>query len=241
MGAQPVQDWQNSIASALEWWRDAGVDTLVDDDPRDWLAVVAPRIGSETAPAAVAAPAPEVLPDTLEAFVAWRLSDAAPETAWMAPRVGPSGPIDAEWVVITDIPESEDSDRLMTGPEGRLLDRMLAALGLSRESVYLAAIATARPVAARIPPDEAARLGELLRHHLSLLAPRKLLLLGQSAAGVLSETAGSGAANRIHDIKEFGGNTATVATYHPRFMLERPAIKAEVWKHLQLLHRGPST
>lgn len=159
----------------------------------------------------------------------------------MTPRIAPSGPADAEWTVLTDFPEIDDSTTLMDGREGRLLDRMLAAIGVARESVYLASVATARPITGRIPPDQAARLGELARHHLSLLRPRKLLMLGRAAADILPETAGSIGANHIHAIHYFGGNTVAMATYPPRFMLDRPAIKGEVWKDLLQLHRGPST
>ena len=42
MGVYPQHDWTALAASALDWWRDAGVDTLVDDLPRDWFAAPAP-------------------------------------------------------------------------------------------------------------------------------------------------------------------------------------------------------
>ncbi|MCX8475557.1 MAG: uracil-DNA glycosylase [Sphingomonas sp.] len=238
MGGEPVQDWQKAAASALEWWRDAGVDMFVEDEARDWLARTPPPAPVVTAEAAVAAPVAEALPDTLEAFLEWRMGDAAPEAGWMTSRLAPTGPADAEWVIVTDVPEIEDSDRLMSGPAGRLLDRMLAAVGQSRESVYLMPLATARPVTGRIAPDDEPRLLELARHHLTLLKPAKLLLLGQSASRVLAETMGNSLTNPIRLVNHFGANTVTVASYHPRFLLERPAAKSEAWKHLLLLSRG---
>ena len=238
MGGEPVQDWQKAVASTLEWWRDAGVDMLVEDDVRDWLARTPPPAAPVTAELAVAAPVAETLPDTLEAFLEWRMGDAAPEAGWMTPRLGPTGPADAEWVIVTDVPEIEDSERLMSGPAGRLLDRMLAAVGQSRESVYLLPLATARPVTGRIAPDDEPRLAELARHHLTLLKPAKLLLLGQSARNVLAGTMGNSLTNPIRLVNHFGANTVTVASYHPRFLLERPAAKGEAWKHLLLLSRG---
>ncbi len=91
MGREPGSDWHQGIASALSWWRDAGVDTLVEDDARDWLAR-APS-GPTPAPAAlaVAAAPAEILPDTLDAFVAWRFGPDAPEAGWMSPLVPPAG------------------------------------------------------------------------------------------------------------------------------------------------------
>ena len=238
MGGEVVQDWQKAVASTLEWWRDAGVDMLVEDDVRDWLARTPPPAPVTTSEAAVAAPVAEALPDTLEAFVEWRMSDAAPEAGWHMPRFAPTGPIDAEWVFVTDVPEAEDSEMLMSGPAGRLLDKMLAAIGSSRESVHLLPLAWARPMTGRIAPDEEARLIELARHHLSLLRPQKLFLLGQSASRVLAETAGNSLTNPIRLVNHFEAKTAAVASYHPRFLLERPAAKSEAWKHLLLLSRG---
>jgi DNA polymerase len=238
MGGEPVQDWQKAVASALEWWRDAGVDMLVEDDVRDWLARTPPPAAPAAAELAVAAPAVEALPDTLEAFVEWRMSDAAPEAGWHMPRFAPTGPADAEWVFVTDVPEAEDSEMLMSGPAGRLLDRMLAAIGLRRESVHLLPLAWARPLTGRIAPDDEARLIELARHHLSLLRPQKLFLLGQSASRVLDETNGDSLTNPIRAVNHFGGKTLAVASFHPRFLLERPAAKGEAWKHLLLLSRG---
>lgn len=238
MGGEPVQDWQKLAASTLEWWSDAGVDMLVEDEVRDWLARVPPPAAPVTAEAVVAAPAVETLPDTLEAFVAWRLGDKAPEAEWHVPRLAPTGPADAEYVFVTDVPEIEDSDVLLSGSAGRLFDKMLAATGQSRESVHVLPLAWARPVTGRITPDDEPRLLKLARHHLSLIGPKRLFLLGQSASRVLAETNGAGLSNSIHDVNHFGAKTLAVASYHPRFLLERPAAKSEAWKHLLLLTRG---
>jgi len=240
MGGEYGDQWRQSLASALEWWIDAGVDTLAEDAPRDWLAPpVASAVAAAAAPSVASAPA-EVLPDTLDAFLAWRLGDTAPEAEWLTPRIGPSGDSGAALMILTDMPEPDDIDRLMTGAPGRLLDRMLAAIGQSRESVYLASLAVARPLTGRIPGEVEPRLIELARHHIGLVAPQRLLLLGQSANRVRSTTNGSGFGNDEPDINDFGRNMKAVASYHPRFLLERPAAKAEAWKHLLLLSRGTS-
>ncbi|MCW3848770.1 uracil-DNA glycosylase [Sphingomonas sp. LB-2] len=238
MGGEYGDQWRQSLASALEWWRDAGVETLAEDEPRDWLARPAPV--RETAPEAVAATAAPVaaLPDTIEGFIGWRMSDAAPEADWLTPRIAPAGPAGADLMILTDMPDAEDTDSLMSGPAGRLLDRMLAAIGLNRDSVHLAPLAWARPLAGQIPGEAEPKLIELALHHIGLVAPKKLLLLGTSANRVLGTTSGSASGNGIHDINHSGGNTKAVATFHPRFLMERPAAKAEAWKHLLLFSRG---
>ena len=82
-------DW---AASALKWWQDAGVDTIVGEEPHDWLnpkpTVAAPGPVGE----AVAAPPVEVMPDTLAAFQDWLLTAASlPFAAPLASRVAPVG------------------------------------------------------------------------------------------------------------------------------------------------------
>lgn len=236
MGADASNDWQRTLASALEWWRDAGVDVLVEDEAHDWLAKPAPRAAATVAAAPVAAaPAAEVLPDTLDAFVAWRLGDGAVERDWMAPLVPPGGPTDAALVVVTDMPEAEDGERLMQGREGRLLDRMLKAIGIAREDVYLLSLAVARPITGQIPPDDQARLIALARHQLKLLAPARVLLLGQAASRVAGAADGSPGGESLHDINPFGADTKFAACHHPRLLLDRPAAKREAWKQLLLL------
>jgi uracil-DNA glycosylase family 4 len=235
MGDESSVDWHRGLASALEWWSDAGVETLQEDAPRDWLARAAP-VREMAAPEAESTPAfAEVLPGTLESFLEWRMGVSAPEADWMTPMIAPSGPADAALVVVTDMPESDDTDALTGGQAGRLLDRMLAAIGLARESVYLMPLAWARPLTGQIPGDQEARLTELARHHLKLLAPARLLLLG-SAHCVLGK--GSATGQSLEDINHFAGQTRVVASYSPRFLLGKPAAKSEAWKHLLWLTRG---
>ncbi|HEX8300161.1 uracil-DNA glycosylase family protein [Sphingomonas sp.] len=233
MGAEHAHDWRLGLASALEWWRDAGVETLQEDEPRDWLA--RPLAAPDAAPDKVAAASPplEILPTTLEDFVAWRLGPAAPESGWHTPLIAPSGPAHPRLVIFSDMPCAEDSETLMGGPAGILLDRMLAAIGLDRESVYLGSLAVARPLTGRVPAEQEGRLIQLARHHLTLLRPERLLLFGKAAERLLD-----GPADGSGDVNLFGCTTRAVATYHPRFLLERPAAKSEAWKHLLLLSRG---
>lgn len=238
MGVETVQDWRQALSSTLEWWQDAGVEMLVDEVPRDWLARHAPP--SEAAVAVAAEPIAEVLPATLDEFIAWRMGEAAPESGWMSALVPPRGPADAEWAVLTDMPEPDDTDALLTGPSGRLLDRMLAAVGMSRDAVYLASLAVARPITGRIPAEAQPRLVELARHHLGLIRPRKLLILGQTTSCVLPETSDAAGFNRIHEINHSDAKMRVLATYHPRLLIERPAAKSEVWRHLLPFSRGTS-
>jgi DNA polymerase len=241
MGIAGVVDWRAEAASALEWWRDAGVDMLVDEEPRDWTArESAPAVASSAAQPALAEPEPEVpLPATLEAFIDWRFGSGAPESAWVEPIVAPTGNPAAPLMVITDFPESEgETPSLLAGPAGHLFDRMLAAIGLDRDSVYFAPLCAARPITGSVPRDAEERLGELVRHHIALTEPKKLLLLGQTVSRAVLGAGGGLQRGRLQPVNQENGQSLMVATFHPRFLLTRPAAKADAWKDLQLLLEG---
>src|SRR4051812_10324876 len=78
-------------ASVLQWWSEAGVDTLVEEAPRDWLRPKATAPVVEAAPAAAEAPAGE-WPGQLDLFHAWlSSSDDIPLASPAAPRICPAG------------------------------------------------------------------------------------------------------------------------------------------------------
>lgn len=241
-------------ASALEWWHDAGVDLIVGDDPFDWLATptdeaFAPMPGLApvalpASPAAIA-PAPAALPDTLEAFATWRMGPEAPEQGWTGISLAASGPADAAVMILVDCPDRDDGQagQLLSGAPGRLFNRMLAAIGLSRDTVHIAAVCARRPAAGRMPRELETRLGEVSRHHVGLVAPKRLLLLGNAASRAILGTEMGQARGILHRLNHRTGtegstgeqDTGVVASFHPRFLLEKPVAKAEAWRDLQLL------
>lgn len=237
MGADQHLDWMTSAASALDWWQEAGVDTLVEETPRDWLTqpIVAPVIARAPAPAAVdLAPA---MPATLADFIAWRGGDAVPEVTWRGLSIAASGPADAAVMVLVDCPDKDDDAAgiLMSGETGRLFDRMLGAIGLSRETVHLASVCAKRPVAGRMPREVEAQLSGIAKHHIGLVAPKRLLLMGNAASRAILGAEMPGTRGSLHPFNHTRGTTGVVASFHPRFLIEKPAAKAEAWKDLQLL------
>ena len=240
MGADQSIDWRQAAASALAWWAEAGVDVLVDDAARNWLAAPAPRTPDRPPPIAVApVAAPDALPAGLEAFLAWRAGHAAPEAGWPGGWVAASGPADAALMVLVDCPDrGDDAGGLLSGAAGRLFDRMLGAIGLSREAVHLATVCAKRPTAGRSPADLHARLAAITAHHVGLVAPKRLLLLGNAASRAVLGTELQEARGISHRFNHSGGESAVVASYHPRFLLEKPAAKAGAWADLQVLMKG---
>jgi DNA polymerase len=240
MGAEQNHDWRQQAASTLEWWRDVGVDVLVGDDPFDWLGAEEPLA---VASPAIAAPAPATdaaaLPQTLDTFLAWRTGDGAPEAGWGIPLVSATGPLDADLMILVDCPERDAADSLLGGSAGRLFDRMLAAIGRSRADVHLASVCAARPAVGRLPRDMEARLGEIARHHVALVAPKRLLVLGDAASRAILSANVMAASHHLQVLNHSNGKTTeAIASFHPRMLVERPALKAEAWRNLQMLIAG---
>src|SRR3546814_18137400 len=104
MGADQNIDWRSAAASTLDWWHEAGVETLVDDTPRAWLRE--PR-AAEARPAdqiAATAPAqPTALPDPIDAFEAWRIGPGAPEAGWPGSPIATIGRASSRERVCQDV------------------------------------------------------------------------------------------------------------------------------------------
>lgn len=217
--------------SALDWWAEAGVDTLADDSPRNWLAA-APVVTEAVAAAPVQAKA--ALPDTLAAFRAFLLADASiPGPA--KGRVDASGDAASGIVIVVDMPEAEDraSGNLLSGEVGALFDRMLGAIKLGRDQVYLIPFSPVRATTGRLGDTELAKLTPLLLHHLTLAAPRKLLLLGDAPVQALLRKPAAQARDIVHQVAIGDGEVPTVASIHPRLVHLRREHRALAWADLQ--------
>jgi DNA polymerase len=236
------------LASTLAWWLDAGVDVPVAEEPRDWLKPKAPPAPVETkaysapAPAAPAAPAArtEELPAQIDLFQTWlQSSDTLPFAAPAAPRVCPSGDPASGLMIMIDMPSVEDcsAGTLLAGEVGRLFDRMLAAIGRDRSSVYFAALSCLRSADGRLGGEEK-QCGLLARHHIGLAAPRALLVFGDAASKALLGLPVARARGRWHEVDTHAGKIRTLATISPRQLLTQPAQKAHAWADLQLLMEG---
>lgn len=245
MGADQTIDWKLAAASTLDWWREAGVETLVDELPHDWLkpAVASPPASPTSSPPAAATVSdPSVtatLPDTLDAFVGWRLGNSTPDAGWGTP-IAPQGNAAAGLMVLIDMPEREDaaSGLLLGGDAGRLFDRMLAAIGRDRQSIYLASLAVARPASGQIARELIDPLTKLARHQIALVGPKRVLLLGNAASRAVLGANAAPARGHLHVLNHDRGQTEAVASFHPRFLLQHPVRKAEAWRDLQMVIGG---
>ena len=129
----------------------------------------------------------------------------------------------------------EDEEGLaFVGPAGQLLTRMLAAIDIPRDKVYICNIVKCRPPHNRVPlPEEAAACMLHLRMQVALIRPKVIVLLGSTAA---KNTLGE----EIRITRDRGKwfqrkGVWMMPTYHPSALLRDPAKKREAWEDMQAL------
>lgn len=147
----------------------------------------------------------------------------------------------AHWMIVGEAPgEQEDlQGEPFVGVSGQLLDNMLRALGLTRESapperqVFIANTLKCRPPRNRNPePAETAQCAPFLERQIALVQPRVILAMGRFAAQALlgSDEALGRLRGRVHQHQ----GVPVVVTYHPAYLLRAPADKARAWEDLCL-------
>ena len=144
------------------------------------------------------------------------------------------GDENADWMLIGEAPGAEE-DRLgdpFVGQAGKLLDNMLAAIGLSRRAnVYIANVLKCRPPGNRNPtPEEVAQCSPHLLQQIELIKPKLIVAMGRFAAQTLLETSASISSlrGRLH---KYAG-VPLIVTYHPAYLLRTLEDKAKAWEDL---------
>jgi uracil-DNA glycosylase family 4 len=142
----------------------------------------------------------------------------------------------ADWLIIGEAPGAEE-DRQgepFVGRAGQLLNQMLRAIGLPRETVFIANVLKSRPPGNRDPkPEEVAACLPYLIRQIALLQPKLMLAVGRIAAQNLLATDVSLGRLRgqVHTFGEL--NTPLIVTYHPAYLLRTPADKRKAWEDLK--------
>ena len=129
----------------------------------------------------------------------------------------------------------EDEEGLaFVGPAGQLLTRMLAAIDIPRDKVYICNIVKCRPPHNRVPlPEEAEACKLHLRMQVALIRPKVIVLLGSTAA---KNTLGEDVRITRDRGKWFQRKGVwMMPTYHPSALLRDPAKKREAWEDMQAL------
>jgi len=149
------------------------------------------------------------------------------------------GDVNAEWLFVGEAPGADEDARgePFVGQAGRLLDNMLAALGMARgRNVYIANVLKCRPPNNRTPePAEAEACRPYLERQVELLRPKLIVALGKSAASLLLGTDATIASlrGRVHRYR----GAPLIVTYHPAYLLRNLPDKAKAWEDMLLARR----
>ncbi|MEM8551649.1 MAG: uracil-DNA glycosylase [Pseudomonadota bacterium] len=247
---------QSALDAVLAFYADCGVTAHLRETPQNRFAPpakpapVAAAPKNELAPssdpdsgaaggmvadaraAAAAAPTLEALKSALVAFEGCPLKQTAKRTC---PGEGPSG---APVMFVGEAPgrDEDEQGRPFVGRSGQLLDKMISAIGLSREAVYVTNVIPWRPPGNRTPsPMETATCEVFVRREIALVRPRVLVALGGPAAkSLLAITTGimraRGRWMRYEDVD--ADPIDAIATFHPAYLLRNPIEKRRAWQDL---------
>jgi len=121
------------------------------------------------------------------------------------------------------------------GKAGQLLNRIIQAMGMTREEVYIANVVKCRPPENRTPlPDETAICSEFLRKQIQIIRPQVIAALGSVAVGTLLQTSTS--ISRLRgEFRSLKDGTPVMPTFHPAYLLRNPEKKKEVWEDMKLI------
>ena len=258
-----------SPLDALSYLLDIGVDDVVESHPINrFVAVAATRVAPHAAQvsaekttltsdtetiedttkteiadgqqvamaAAQAANTIAALQSAVEAF------DGLPSRITANRTVFSDGNPDARVMIISEGPNL-DGDREgvpLAGASGILLDRMLASIGLDRDSVYIANIMPWRPAGNRLPsPAELQIMLPFTQRHMELIAPDVVVPLGESASrAVLQKN------DRMSQLRGIWGDAVGMTTpypalpmFHPSYLLRTPVAKRKMWRDILTLSK----
>jgi uracil-DNA glycosylase len=257
-----------TLKQLLAFYLEAGVDCalleepvnrLADPDPTAAPAVTAQAVPASTIPVAVPArgdivPAPEAaiasareaartapsldaLRALLENFDGCALKSTATRLVFA------DGNPQARIMFVGEAPgRDEDIEGLpFVGRSGKLLDRMIAAIGLDRSKAYIANVIPWRPPGNRTPtPQETQICLPFIRRQIELVNPDVLVTLGNPSTQTLLSTR-EGIMKTRGKWFDYDTGTRTIramATFHPAYLLRSPSYKRMSWQDLRAIARA---
>ncbi len=253
MGIDPTilepEGWHAALA-ALEWQMELGVSEIIGEDPLDRYAlpetVRAPMIAKaavavEADPveaaraAAEGAQTLEALRAAIAGFERCEMKQGARSTVFADGNPG------ARVLILGEAPgrEEDTEGRPFVGRAGQLLDRMFAAIGLSRTSpdpeaaLYITNVMPWRPPQNRDPePSEITMMRPFVQRHIELVNPALIVALGNTPCQCLLGTNGI---LRLRGTWAQAWGRAVLPMAHPAYLLRNPAAKREAWADLLTL------
>ena len=232
-------DAREALRRYLEQRRDLGESELVLDSMSVDEALRLLGAAASAAPVQPAADHPAAVLATLgEIAAAVEGCQRCPLYATATHPVPGAGNPDADFMIVGEAPgANEDAQGVpFVGQAGQLLTKIIEAINLRRDDVFIANVLKHRPPGNRNPlPQEVAACSPYLVRQIELVRPKVLLALGTFAAQTLLETKLTigklrGQEHRYHGVP-------LIVTYHPAALLRNPAWKRPTWEDVQLARR----
>ncbi|MXP25353.1 hypothetical protein GRI39_04740 [Altererythrobacter indicus] len=246
MTQKPSPSLYDQFLAAQEWWQQSGVSEDFTETPQGWLADTSAK---EDAAAARARAAKEAIaaaakrkpdlprpggdkdqwPETLEAFPKWWLTESSLDEGGSYPRVAPRGKHGASLMIVVPEPEIDDRDILLAGPHGTLIANFMRSAGLNDENTYLASALPRHTPLADWASLNKAGMGDVLRHHINLVEPQRVLLLGSNILSLLGHVTTQGTARFAKTVLQ-GIEAPALAGIDPGMLLRRPRRQGNLWQ-----------
>ncbi len=246
----------DQLRAHLEYFGELGVAGVRLD--REWRDRLAPHVASTV----VAASGPGVMPEPEAPAAAVAASSSGIAAVSTQPGAGDTlprirtdigdctrcklhtlgrkqivfgvGNPDAQLMFVGEAPGADEDVRgePFVGRAGQLLTKIIEAIGLTRDQVYIANVIKCRPPQNRNPePDEVAQCEPFLFRQIDTIRPKVVVALGKFAAQSLLRT--TDPITRIRG-REFAYRDAIlIPTYHPAYLLRNPSAKRDVWEDMK--------
>jgi uracil-DNA glycosylase family 4 len=140
----------------------------------------------------------------------------------------------ARLMIVGEAPGEEEDKKgePFVGRAGQLLTKIIEAIGMTRDQVYIANVIKCRPPGNRNPePDEVASCEPFLFRQIDVIQPKVIVPLGKFAAQCLLKTADPITKLRGRQFDYRG--TVLIPTFHPAYLLRNPSAKREVWEDMK--------
>ena len=238
------------IASLQHWWSLAGVDLDYGDQPEALLhqaaepkpAVASPPVKSEMTVMETPSAFEENrdFPSDYTAFIEWlQKADNLIESQWAREFAVPSGSVEPEIMILSTMPEAKDRDAVhhFAPQSHQLLKNMMKALCVDLDKCFHTPLALGRPIDGQVDQQHWKPLVHRAKHLMKLVQPKRIILFGDTVSRAFFGEDLLTARKKKQFINHVSSKTEAIVTFHPRILLERPELKAEAWKDLQLLTR----
>lgn len=131
-------------------------------------------------------------------------------------------------MILVPEPEADDTSLLLSGPQGILLESMLRAMGIGEGEVYIASALPRHTPLADWAGLARSELGDLTLHHIRLVAPQRLLILGRNILSLVSNDPAQNDAP-LTEIGHDSGNIPVLAAWDLPALLLRAKARARFW------------